>query len=204
MSDDDAPTNPTLEVKDGGHPGRASKSLLASFLDTKGNNFLGSGISFSDWVRTADYLRYERCYITQTREEKRRRLMYLVRLAGELERILDHHLFATSWAEAVIEGVLEGDWKQVAMWCAMLTFEDEDPHVREVAAPIFAKFVEIGREAHATRPVVFCPVCRKQPTKLRTWADGRHLCPNCDVVFDDSGNAVPKARAHLRPVLEES
>lgn len=200
---DEIPKNPTLEVKDGGFPSRTeAPGILKTLFDTKGNNFLGSGLSFADWSRTADYLRYERSFVTQTPEEQRRRMHYIVKLSAEQERILEIELFATLWSESVIRGIIEGDWKAVKMWTESLLFLEESEHIRNIAAPRFAKFVEIAREAYDTRPTVFCPVCRKAPPqeKIKSWEDGRHVCPFCSIVFDDEGNFQDKARARLKPV----
>lgn len=200
---DEEKKDPILTVKDGGLPSREDiPKFLGGFFDLNGNNFLGSGMSYFEWSRTSDFLRYERCLITQTREEKARRMKYLVRMAAEQERIEAQDIFATRWSQACIEAVIEGDWNAVEMWTKELTFEKEHPHIKELAARRFVKFVEIAKEALDTRPKIFCPVCRKPPdeTKLNGWSDGRHVCTWCDVVFDDNGNFEQTGRARLRPV----
>jgi hypothetical protein len=198
---DEKDKNPVLEVKDGGYPKKGEGlKILGEFFDVNGDNFLGSGMNAVDWSATADFLRYQRCFITQPLYEKRRRMEYIVKLAAEQERLMAQERFATSWSENIIEAIIEGDWKAVKMWAEHLRFEDEPTSFRAQAAARFVKFVEIAMEAYETRPKIFCPRCRKPPPSemIASWHDGRHVCPWCDVVFDDAGNAEDKARARLQ------
>lgn len=198
--------SPVLAVKDGGTPKKeAAHKLLGEFFDVKGDNFLGSGMSFTDWNRTADFLRYERWYGTQVQEEQRRRMKYIVAMAAEHERLCERDRFASAWSERCIEAVIEGDWNDVKMWAEHLKFEQEGPNIRNVAAPNFAKFVEIALEAYETRPKVFCPVCRKPAPQesIGKHHDGRHVCPWCKIVHDDEGKWVDKDKANLKPVEDE-
>lgn len=202
MADDDEKT-PLLTVKDGGMPPKGDlSSFLNGFLDVHGNNFLGSGTSYIEWLQTARFLQYERSFCTQTREEKTRRMGYIVRLSAEQERLVARERFATRWSELAIEAVIDGDWNTVDMWIKELRFEKESPELQELAAANFAKFVEILQETYDTRPKIFCPVCRKPPSEadIKSWVDGRHVCSWCDVVFDDDGKSEPKGRARLKSV----
>jgi hypothetical protein len=203
MTTDDEKKSPVLEVMDGGMPkGDLASKFLGGFLDVKGTNFFGSGMSFPEWSATADFLRYRRSFVTQPLEEQTRRLKYIVALSAELERMRQTDVFATAWCEYTIKTIIEGDWKMVAMWTESMLFKEEIVDIRNLAAPRFAKFVEIATEAYETRPKVFCPVCHKPPpaAKLASWQDGRHVCPWCDLVFDDTGKSESTGRARLHTV----
>lgn len=205
MSDDEK-KSPELEVRDGGMPDRKKlrELLHGTFLDVHGDNFMGSGMGFMEWVRTMDLLKYERWYGTQTREERRRRMKYLIQLCAEQERLVEDDISATGLSEAVIENVIEGDWIEVKSWIEHLKFEEERGEYRSLMAKRFEKFVEIAQEAYDTRPKVFCPLCRKPAPKeyIGKWHDGRHVCPWCHVVHDDEGNHVDEGKAKLSAVKD--
>jgi len=204
MSDDEEKRSPQLEVRDGGMPPRAEiqKLLKGTFLDVYGENFMGSGLGFSDWMRTMDILRYERWHGNQARDEKKRRMKYLIALCAEQERLVESDISATGLSEALIEALVQGDWNEVKSWASALTFEEENQSWREEMQKRFAKFVEIAQEAYETRPKVFCPVCRRPTPKqnIGSFKDGRHECPWCAIIHDDTGKFVEKDKAHLSPV----
>jgi len=206
MSDDEK-RSPELEVRDGGMPERNKmRNLLqGTFLDVHGHNFMGSGLGFGDWSTTMEILRYERWYGSQAREERRRRMKYLIRLCAEQERLVEEDISATGLSEALIEHLIEGDWNEVRAYISILKFEEERHEWRKEIAPRFAKFVAIAQEAYDTRPRVFCPVCRRPAPKehIGAFQDGRHVCPWCEIVHDDEGEWVEKSKAHLTPVEEE-
>lgn len=207
MSEEDEKKSPVLRVKDGGAGDRDTINLFrGTFLDVHGDNFMGSGLDFHEWFRTMDTLRYDRWFGTQAREERRRRMKYIVKLCAEQERILEEHgLQATGLSEALIENVIEGDWVGVKAWIEGLKFEEEAGRYRSVMASRFAKFVEIAQEAYDTRPKVFCPVCARPAPKehVGSFHDGRHECPWCKIVHDDEGNFVERAKANLSAVEDE-
>lgn len=197
---------PTLKTEDGGMPrGEEAQALLKKLFDMEGDDFLGSGMNFHEWIRLGDVLRYRRFFGNQAREERRRRMKYIVALSVEHDRICQQDRFATAWSEATIEAVINGDWDEVKMWTDTLEFRDEAPQIRNIAAPKFAKFVEVAREAWETRPKVFCPVCfRPAPQEyVGKHDDGRHVCPWCKIVHDDAGEWVEQDKAHVKPVPEE-
>jgi len=206
MSDDEK-RSPELEIKDGGMPDRAKIRELfkGTLLDAHGDNFMGSGLGFADWARTMDILRYERWYGNQMREERRRRMKYLIALCAEQERLVAEDISATGLSEALIEHLIEGSWIEVKAYISMLKFEEERHEWRKHMAKRFEKFVAIAQDAYDTRPKVFCPECRKPTPKdsIGAFKDGRHLCPWCDIVHDDAGNWIEKSKAHLAPVEDE-
>jgi len=205
MSDDDEEKrSPQLEVRDGGMPSRTEiqKLLKGTFLDAYGTNFMGSGLDFGDWMRTLDILRYERWYGNQARDEKKRRMKYLIALCAEQERLVESDISATGLSQSLIEDLIQGDWNSVKSWTTALKFEEENQSWREEMQKRFAKFVEIAQEAYDTRPKVFCPVCRRPTPKqnIGSFKDGRHECPWCTLVHDDDGKFIEKSKAHLSPV----
>ena len=207
MSDEDEKDtrSPTLKVLDGDLPqGDDGKKWLKTFFDMEGDNFLGSGMTFHEWSRFGDVIRYHRWYGNRARDEKKRRMKYIIAMSSEHERVCAQDRFATSWSEACIEAVIEGDWNGVQSSAQGLKFEDEGADIRNIAALRFAKFVEIAMEAYETRPKVFCPVCRRPSPQeyIGAHPDGRHHCPWCQVVYDDAGKWVKKDKANLTPVQD--
>lgn len=203
VSDEGEKKSPVLEVKDGGMPDRQTMKLLrGTFLDPQGPDYMGSGLSFSEWFATADVLRYNRWFGTQTREEQQRRMRYVIALCAEQERLVAASLFACGTSQGLIEKVIEGDWNSVKMTIETLRFNHECEELRTREATRFAKFVALAQEAYDTRPKVFCPVCTQATPRdqIGSFHDGRHVCPRCQIVHDDEGNWVKKDRANLSPV----
>ena len=199
--EDDAP-RPALEIKDGGAPvGKQAKWIRENLLDTTSHNFLGSGLTFGEYMTTMDVLRYDRWYATQTRDERNRRMQYLIQLCAEQQRLVDESIQATGLSQSLIEAVIEGDWSAVHMWIQHLTFDDERGSFRSLQAKRFARFREIAQEAYDTRPTVFCPSCfRPAPERcIGSPPNDPHRCPWCDVVHD--GVTVQDVdRSPVRPV----
>jgi len=194
---------PAQKVADGGRPrGEEGKKMLEDFFNLKGDNFMGSGMGFHEWSFTADLVRYRRWQASQAKDEQKRRMKYIVAMSVEHDRICQQDRFATFWSEDCIRAVIDGDWNEVKMWADSLKFEGEGVEIRNIAAPKFAKFVEIALEAYETRPKVFCPVCHRPPPQefLASFHDGRHVCPWCDVVHDETGEWVEKDKAHVQAV----
>ncbi len=208
MSDDEEKRSPELEVKDGGVPSRKElRNLLhGTFLDVHGDNFMGSGLGFSEWAKTMDILKYERWYGNQAREEKKRRMQFLLQLCAEQERLVSTDISATGLSENLIENRIEGDWNGVKCWIDGLKFDEERGEYRSLMAKRFEKFVAIAQEAYDSRPKVFCPGCRKPAPKqnIGSWPDGRHECPWCEIVHDNEGNWAQKDKANIRAVKDES
>jgi len=200
--------SPTLKVHDGNSPhGRDAQEWIKKLFDMDGTDFLGSGMTFHEWDRLGDALRYRRWLGNQARGERRRRMKYVVALSVEHARVCEQDRFATAWSESTIEAVINGDWNEVKMWTDSLKFEDEGADIRNIAAPKFAKFVQIATEAYETRPKVFCPLCRRPPPEryIRCHDDGRHHCPWCKIEHDDAGEWVEQEEeGTLSAVPEES
>jgi len=194
---------PAQKVGDGGHlRGEEAKRVLGDFFDVHGDNFMGLGMTFGEAMMSGDILRFRRFQAMQAKDERKRRMKYIVAMSVEHDRVCQQDRFATFWSEDCIRAVIEGDWNEVKMWADSLKFEDEGIEIRNIAAPKFAKFVEIALEAYETRPKVFCPICHRPPPAkfLASYPDGRHVCPWCDVVHDEDGKWVEKDKAHVQAV----
>lgn len=91
--------------------------------------------------------RWKTSWSEQSREEKRRRMHFVLAMAAELNEIRKTNRHATAWCEMAIEDVIIGDWKSMPMHISMFEFKDDDPTYRERYAPIFARFRQICEEA---------------------------------------------------------
>ena len=146
-----------VRAKDG------SKPTFQDLLRPNSPNFLGSGMTLSDFLVTSQIRDFVVSFGQQDRPEKKRRLKYIVLLSVELAKIRETTRFSTAFAEGVIEAVIEGAWKLVSDLARDLTFEEEckespesQEHYQQYQT-IFSTFVTICREAFATRP-------QEQPT----------------------------------------
>jgi hypothetical protein len=205
MSDDD----PKLSVVQGAEKahGPVVKLLRERLFGVDSKSVFGSGLDMGEYFQTLDFLRYQRCIVTQPKYEQRRRMEYILRLSVEHAAIVAQDRFSTAWSEACIESIIEGNWEDLRIRIGMLTFDDERvvgarPAWAELARTRFVRFVEIATEALEGRPKVYCPLCVKplDPERLHTFFDGRHECQRCDVVFDDDGTTTPRDRARLTTV----
>lgn len=207
QNDDDR--KPLLKIMDGDMPPRGDgNKYITAMLGIDSNNFCGSGMSMSEWMRLADFLRYRRSILTQPQPEKGRRLNAVIALAAELERIRAQEGFATAWCEMAIEAVIEGDWNRVAEQIKYLEFNDGhvSAELRAIMNPRMKRFREIAQGAYDARPRVHCPSCMSPLTedKIRCWPDGRHECWRCKIVFDDDGKTEDRDRARLSVVTPEA
>lgn len=131
---------------------KQGKKGLAALLDP--DNFMGTGQTQAEFLAQGMIEVWHRSFSNQNRQEKKRRLKYLVRLSAELEHIREQTNQSTGLAEGILEDVIEGDWKMVKVMAEHFTFEDEHPEMRDRYAPIYAKFTAICREACEDRPEV--------------------------------------------------
>lgn len=201
MSTDDDKPRPLLEIKDGGAPvGKQVGMLRGSLLDPYSTNFMGSGLDFAEYMTTMDVLRYDRWYATQVRDERQRRMRYLIQLCAEQERLVEQSIQATGISQSLIEAVIEGDWSAVQMWIEHLHFGEEHNEYRAIQAKRFERFCQIAQEAYDTRPTVFCPQCLR-PTPAQALVDDPdppHRCPWCKIWHD--GTTLVDDPSALRPV----
>jgi len=142
----------------------ARREKLASYFDTTGDNFMGSGLSLAEFMALGKLESYERALGQQPLEERRRRWDLIHRMVEEQAKMRMEHGHQGSsglilYCEAInchtaIEAVYEGDWsklKDVSVW---LTFPDEisNPGDREKWEPIYADFRALVLAAIAGAP----------------------------------------------------
>ncbi len=133
---------------------RADKARLKELLSTEGDNFFGSNLSMSDYLTCLTLDGVSRALIMQDRPERRRRMGFVIKLAAELERIIQEvGLYATGLAEGAIEDVILGDWRSVHYYATdFCTFKDEHEDTRDRYGPAYASFAALLQEAFDTRP----------------------------------------------------
>jgi hypothetical protein len=93
-------------------------------------------------------------WFNQQREERKRRLHFVMELSIELAKIKEQMTFATGLAELGIESVIEGDWNMVKEWADHFTFNDERDEIRLSSAEVYARFSELLQQCWETRPGV--------------------------------------------------
>jgi hypothetical protein len=132
--------------------GEPAKETLRKILDAKGPDFLGTGLTFEEFLVSQDLQRYRRSYSQQDRKERKRRLDFVLRLAVEYQAVVQRTLFSTAFAKNALAEVFDGDWRGLKIARDVLTFEDETPETRETFAPIFAAFVRLLDEILTSVP----------------------------------------------------
>lgn len=132
------------------------RTRFLDLLDPGSTNFLGSGLSLREFMQLHSADKLAASWTLQSQEEKKRRLVAVVRLSVELEHVRETMQFATRLAELAIESVIEGDWKMVEEWAEHFSFADERDEIRIAAGEAYATFRELllqvmraGKEAAA-------------------------------------------------------
>ena len=110
-------------------------------LDSK--NFLGTGLTFDEFMKLHHAELLAASWALQAPEEKKRRRRAVIQLSIELDRIQETDNFSTGLAELAIEAVIEGDWKMVQEWADHFTFDTEGEDLRSQYVPVFAIFREM-------------------------------------------------------------
>jgi len=132
---------------------KSSKDRLKELLDTKGDNFMGSGMPMHEYMLCMDLDALSRSFHRQDRRERKRRLKYVIQLSAELDRIRrEVGIFASGLAEAAIEDVLTGDWRRAKEYAGDLVFETKGGETEKVYGAAYAVFRELLQEAFDTRP----------------------------------------------------
>ena len=122
---------------------RDKRERFAELLGLDSKNFLGTGLTFDEFMQLHRAEQIAASWALQAPEEKKRRLRAVIQLSIELGRICEAHGFSTGLAELAIEAVIEGDWKMVQEWAAHFTFDTEGEDLRSQYAPVFAIFREM-------------------------------------------------------------
>lgn len=129
-----------------------SKERLSKLLDVESEDFMGTGMTLHDFMLCGRLDELSHSFATQDKDERRRRLGFIIRLGAELDKIKQKGPFATGLAEAGIESVILGDWSMVREWADHFEFKDEHESIREAYATLYVAFVGLLREAFDTRP----------------------------------------------------
>lgn len=146
-----------LRIARGGSREVPSRDGLAKMLDPDGDNFCGSGLTMREFMMAMDIQALNSSFLRQGREEKRRRLGYVIRLSVALAKITEVSVWATRLAEGAIEDVIDGDWAGVRE-CAK-DFAGAGgflEHVGPDLQALWRSFASVLQEAFDTRPGT-CP-----------------------------------------------
>jgi hypothetical protein len=83
-----------------------------------------------------------RSYTLASREEQKCRLAAIMELSAMLATVKEQSIFATAiWGDALIEAIIEGDWKNARRIADDITFYDmSDDEVRRVHTELWAPF----------------------------------------------------------------
>ena len=117
-------------------------------LGTTSKNFLGSGLTMSEFLQLHNTEKIAASWSLQSREEKRRRLDAVINLSVELARIREISIHATRLGELAIEAVIEGDRKTIEEFADTFSFADERDELRNMSAPLWATFRALLLQAH--------------------------------------------------------
>lgn len=122
------------------------------FFGTKSKNFLGTGLTLEEFMQLHTAEKVQESWFRQERDERKRRLGFVMELSVELVKIKEQIMFCTALAESAIEAIIEGDWRMVKDWADHLSFEDERIEIHASSAHVYAKFRELLMQAYNTRP----------------------------------------------------
>lgn len=121
-------------------------------LSPTSTNFLGTGLTLQEFMQLNMAEKVGESWFRQDRNERKRRLGFVMELTVELEKIKETTNFCTGLAELGIESVIEGDWKMVQEWAEHFTFSEEASEIRESHASAYAHLSELLQQAYDTRP----------------------------------------------------
>lgn len=123
--------------------GQPTKESLLAFLSPEGPDFMGTGLTFTEYVLADEVSHIKASYRRASRDERARRRDAAVDLGIELGVILQQTRQATLYAREAIASVIVGDWKETKICRDILTFEGDHVGEQAVHQPIFAKFVKM-------------------------------------------------------------
>ena len=125
---------------------------LSELLGANSKNFLGTGLTMTEFLNLGHAEKLAAAWTLQPREEQRRRLNAVIALSVELAKIREQSNFATRLGELAIEAVIEGDWKMVAEWAEHFQFAEDrqvgDDSVVSGTVARWAVFRELLLQAH--------------------------------------------------------
>lgn len=145
-----------LQKRKGGFENTGQK--LSEMLDPKTDNFLGSGQTMAEWVAASDLQRLAASFHRADRQERKRRLQYVIQLSCLLQQIEAISIFATAFARGAIEAIIEGDWAGVRLQSTHSQEWDQDfEHLPQEARDLWEAFATVCAEAFDTRPGACAP-----------------------------------------------
>lgn len=129
------------------------KDKLKEFMDPKGDNFMGTGMSLQEMIMLGRGKEIERSYVIADKEERERRLSLVLELAVVLGEILGTgERFGTGILRQDIGAVILGDWDDVKTGLSFSEGEGLEEHSYTRCPDLYAQFYAILRRAHETRP----------------------------------------------------
>jgi hypothetical protein len=129
-----------------------SAAKIRDLFDATSSNFMGTGMTMTELMLSERLKAFRNSLGEQSREERRRRLDYVIKLSVELAKIQEVGPFATRLAEGAIGDLIQGEWANVKIMAGHFRFEEESEDLRSRYAPLYVEFVRLLEEAFATRP----------------------------------------------------
>jgi len=113
------------------------KKRLLAWIDLEGEDFLGSGLSFNDFMLSRKVERWKNSIscINNAKEERRRikLIRRLVVAAAEIER--EYGCFNQFQIDQAILAIINGDWVECQRIVGYLEYGDESAQLRDAWAP---------------------------------------------------------------------
>lgn len=108
------------------------------------------GRSLDEVMLEAAVGRWRMSWSEQPRDERKRRMRFVLLMAAELAEIRKHTNFSTGFCEMCIEAVIMGDVDDLVGSMEMFAFEREHPDTAARYVPVFARFKDICNDAVIT------------------------------------------------------
>jgi hypothetical protein len=134
--------------------GKANKAKLLGWLDMGGVDFLGTGMSFGDFMLFKQVERWKNSLsCIRDRKEQRRRVRMIRAIAVAMEALekqhgVPHHgssgrgvqrqIFNTACMDGAILAIINGEWDEARSIAESLDYSDEAEQVRAIYAPMHA------------------------------------------------------------------
>lgn len=112
------------------------KKRLLAWLDTEGDDFLGTGMSFQDFMLSRQIERWKNSIsCLQDRTEQRRRVRLIRRLSVAMDEVeRTYGVFGFAQLDMAIVAIINGDWVECQRIADELKYEDERPEIRHALA----------------------------------------------------------------------
>jgi hypothetical protein len=120
--------------------GGDKRTRFLELLGEESSNFLGTGLSISEFIQLELAEKFATSFAAQDRDERQRRLDAVVPLSIELGKIREQTNFSTGICEMAIATVIDGDWQGAEDCADILSMDDEDEQIRDRHASTFVTF----------------------------------------------------------------